>query len=166
MMQKQKQKMMKKIPKNNKPIASSELLFIENIIIAFILLFPLFLYGLNNVKFTGLIILFVIIYFSTTLFIRKIYIFSDYLIIKYPTRLLFRERGISYSRIEKIIYIYGNSAYSIPEIRIKIKRSIIPVIYITLSYKKRKEVLQKFFELGLSIEINSKYYKDKNILKD
>ena len=149
--------------RENKPIAISEYIFIENIILLLILSPFLFL-NINNLH--SYIIVIIIIYTTTIFLFRRIYFYSDYLIILYPARFIFRKRKIQYSNIKKIRYIYGKSAYAKPEIQIRFKNTIFFHFYLSLSVKKRKEVLKKLYEVGLNVEIKSDDWEDKRILKD
>ena len=159
-------KIKKKINKSNieKPFINSELIFTENIII--VLFLSPFLFGMYDNSFLSVLYIFIIIYAITALLFRKIYFYSDYLIILYPTRFIFRKRKIKYSDVKKIKYIHGKSAYGVPEIQIRLKNTIFFHFYLSLSVKKRKEVLRKLYEIGLNVEIKSDAWEDNRILKD
>ncbi len=147
----------------DKPVAISEYIFIENILLLFFLL-PFILSLKNNIY--SYIVSSAIIYTTTVFLFRKIYFYSEYLIIFYPARLIFKKRIIKYSNIKKIRYIYGKSAYDIPEIQIRLKNTIFFHFYISRSRKKRKEVLQKLYKIGLEVEIKSDDWEDQKILKE
>ena len=146
------------------PLVISEFIFLENIILIFIL--SPFLLGVYDDTYLSVFYIFGIIYITTILLVRKIYFYSDYLIILYPTRLFFRKRKIMYSNIKKIKYVYGKSAYATPEIQIRLKTTVFFYFYISLSEKKRREVLRKLYDIGLNVEIKSNKWSDNRILKD
>ena len=147
-----------------KPFINSEFIFIENIII--VLFLSPFIFGMYDNSFLSVLYIFITIYTTTTLLFRKIYFYSDYLIILYPTRLFFKKRKIEYKNIKKIKYVYGKSGYAVPEIQIRLKNTVFFHFYASFSEKKRKEILQYLYKIGLNVEIKSKDWEDNRILKN
>lgn len=149
----------------NKPLSSTELIFLENVVLIFLVLIPAYLF-LIPFSIIRLIILLILIYVSSFYLIRRIYFYNDHLIIYYPTRFILRKKEIFYSTILKVKYVHSKSAYALPEIQIKLKNKLIPIFYLSTSYKNRKEVLSLLNNLGLKVEIRSQLTKDKKILNN
>ena len=149
--------------KLEKALISSGLLYIEYVVLLLIIIF------ISNpfskvLSFYNILFFFLLFYIPSIFLIKNIFVFPKYLIIFYPTRFFLRKRKIKYSEIEKIKYIFSNSAYSIPEIHIIIKQKKFPIIFVSLSFIKRKQILNILNKLGLTIEIHSDHKKDKNLI--
>ena len=149
-------------------IAKTELLFVEYVILTGVVLtlLPMIRSGSGNDVWLWIIAGGAVVYLFSVFLIRKIYLYTDHLMVYYPARIIFRKRKIKYSDIRKIRYIHSNSAYAVPEVRISRKGSSLPIIYVSLSYKKRKEILKTLHKAGVPVEIDSEYQKDQDILKE
>ena len=156
------------VRKENTRVAETELLFVEYVVLTGVVLtlLPMIRSGSGNDVWLWIISGGAVVYLSSVFLIRKIYLYTDHLIVYYPARIIFRKRRIKYSDIRKIRYIHSNSAYAVPEIRISRKGSSLPIIYASLSYTKRKEILKALHKAGVTVEIDSEHIKDKDILKE
>ena len=154
--------------KKDTSIGKSELLFIEYVVFIGVVLtlLPMIRSGSGDDIWLWINVGGVVVYLSSVFLIRKIYLYTDHLIVYYPARFIFRKREIKYSDIRKIRYIHSNSAYAVPEVRIYRKGSSLPLIYASLSYKRRKEILKTLHKAGVTVEIDSEYQKDQDILKE
>ncbi len=150
----------RKMKNDFNPIVKSEIIILEYVLLLFFIIPYLFF---QNITFQFYLLVGFIYYIISVFVIRKIYYFSDNLLILYPTRIFLRKRKIEYSRISRIRYI-NQGMRQIPEIQIRFKHTPFFHFYVSISRKKRYELLNYLYRSGLNIEIKSDDTKDNEFL--
>ncbi len=133
-----------------KSLFSTEFFFAEYVIVVFLLLLALNPFA-SGEGLPDVLVLVFLFYLLSLFLIRKVILFPGHLVLFYPTRFICRRRKIDYPEIEVVKYSRGSSAYSLPEIQIRIKKRLLPVLFVSLFSQKRERFLYILEEHNVKI---------------